>query len=51
MKFKPKKYVKLLKKAQAVTTRKQAQKILKKARKLERIGDPSQLDALRDCCN
>jgi hypothetical protein len=39
MQFKPKKYIKLLKKAEAATTRKQAKKILKKAHKLEPIQE------------
>jgi hypothetical protein len=47
MKSKPQKYTKLLKKAQVATTRKQAKKILKKARKLELILNPYQLEALR----
>ena len=50
MKAKPKKYIKLLKKAQVATTRKQAKKILKKAHKLELIENPYQVDALKGCC-
>ena len=45
MKAKPKKYIKLLKKAQVATTRKQAKKILKKAHKLEFVENSYQVDA------
>ena len=50
MKAKPKKYIKLLKKAQVATTRKQAKKILKKAHKLELVENSYQVNALGSCC-
>ena len=41
------KYLKLLSKAQLATTRKEALKVLKKARKLELIENDYQLNALK----
>ena len=44
------KYIKLLSKAQLATTRKEARKVLKKARKLELIENDYQLNALKKVC-
>ena len=44
------KYLKLLNKAQLATTRKEARKVLKKARKLELIENDFQLNALKKAC-
>ena len=44
------KYTQLLQKAQLATTRKDAVKILKKARKLELIENDYQLNALKIAC-
>ncbi len=44
------KYTKLLQKAQLATTREDAIKILKKARKLELIENDYQLNALKMAC-
>lgn len=41
------KYLKLLNKAQLATTREEARKVLKKARKLELIENDYQLNALK----
>lgn len=46
----PMNYTKLLRKAQLATTRKEARKILKKARKLELIENSYQLNTLELCC-
>ena len=44
------KYLKLLSKAQLATTREEALKVLKKARKLELIENDYQLNALKKAC-
>ncbi len=44
------KYLKLLSKAQLATTREEALKILKKARKWELIENDFQLNALKKAC-
>jgi len=48
--MKTKKYTKLLTKAQLATTREEALKILKKARKLELIENDYQLRAFKKAC-